>query len=139
MTTTTLTRPDCKRDNVKVICRGASLLGFGRLFCKRGNWVVYEIDNNKFVGRSLGRVTCEGITYIEVAQASESFSSVFIRWVKPEDVREVRPTSPKRVLEFFAVEHAMWCDNIPRLLKEMEHGVSDSNDQLKAYDKEGDR
>jgi len=130
--TTTLTRTDCERDNQKVLCLNATLMGVGRRFCKRGNWVTLEIDNQKFIGRSLGRVVCEGVIYIELAQASIYFSSVHIRWVRPEEVREVRPTAPKRVLNFLSVDNNTWCDNVQKLYQEIEYGVSDIHDQLNA-------
>lgn len=128
--TTTLTRTDCKRDNVKVRCPNASLLGFGQLDCKRGNWIMFEYDDYARVGRSLGRVTCEGEVFIEAACASIDFTSVYIRWVRPEWVREIRAEAPKRVLHFFGVGAVSWCDSIQQIYREMEHGVSDLNDQL---------
>ncbi len=126
---TNLTRTDCKRDDVKVICPTAILIGFGIRHCKRGFWVQYEIDNQHFVGRSIGRVTCEGTIYIEVAQASNNFSSAFIRWVKPEDVREIRRSPPRKVFDFFADKGGWYPEAIFRAL---EYGVSDMHDQMQA-------
>ena len=130
---THLTRTDCKRDNVKVYCPNATLLGFGLKHCKRGYWVVYETDNHKHVGRAIGRVTCEGKVYIELATASESFSSAFIRWVDPLEVREVRRAAPKRVFDFFA-DDAGWQPGA--IFRALEHGVSDLPDQLQAIEKQ---
>jgi hypothetical protein len=129
-TTTTLTRTDCKRDNVAVICPNATLLGFGTRKCKSGAWLTYEIDNSHFVGRAIGRVQCEGKTYIEIAQASECFSSVYIRWIDPSSVREIRKSAPRDVFTFFSQEE--WKPGT--VFKQLEYGVSDMQDQLKARD-----
>jgi len=57
---TSLTRTDCIRDDVKVPCPNATLLGFGLGHCKRGFWVSFEIDNQHHIGRAIGRVTLRG-------------------------------------------------------------------------------
>lgn len=123
---TTTTRQDCTRDNVAIFLPSASTLGFGRFKAKRGNWVMYEIDNHHFVGRVIGRVVCEGIAYVEVAQASQDFSHAYVRWIKPSDVRECRENPPRSVFEFFAGE---WTD-IEKIHDALAYGVSDMKDQL---------
>ena len=130
---TNLTRTDCIRDNVKVICPGANLIGFGMKHCKRGYWLRYESDNYSHIGRAIGRVTCEGKIYIEAAIASQDFSSAYIRWIDPAEVREVRRAAPKHVFNFFA-DDAGWQPNA--IFRALEYGVSDLHDQLNADEKE---
>jgi hypothetical protein len=65
-----------------------------------------------------------------VAQATEDFSSVHIRWVDPNHVREVRRNPPRRVFEFFADREGWQPEPIFRAL---EYGVSDMHDQLDAW------
>ncbi len=122
----TTTRTDCTRDNQAVRLPNASTLGFGLWKAKRGNWVMYEVDNIHFVGRVIGRVTCERVVYIEVAQACESFSHAYVRWIKPEQVRECRAAPPKRVFEFFTGD---W-SNMETIHAALAYGVSDMKDQL---------
>jgi hypothetical protein len=129
---TTLTRTDCTRDDVRVPCPNATTLGFGLSYCKRGFWVEYEIDNQHHVGRAIGRVTCEGKVYIEVAQATLAFSTVHIRWIEPAHVREVRRAPPRHVFNFFADTSGWHPDAIFRAL---EYGVSDLHDQIDANEK----
>src|SRR6266576_241951 len=96
-------RTDCKRDNVRVICPNASMLGFGTVTCKRGFWIHFTDENNsESVGRVIGRVVCEGKVYIEVATANRDFSSVFIRWAIPANVLEIRRAVPSSVFAFFS-------------------------------------
>lgn len=123
---TTLTRTDCTRDNVAVICPNATLLGVGTRKCKRGAWLRYEIDNQSFTGRVIGRVTCEGKVFIELAQASIDFTHVYIRWIEPGQVREVRHSPPRAVFNFFAQDD--WKPEA--VFAALEHGVSDMKDQL---------
>lgn len=125
---TTLTRKDCERDNVMVICPNATLLGFGTRRCKRGNWVVFEQQDLHWTGRVIGRVRCEGKTYIEVATAAPSMCSVYIRWIEPHEVKEIRPVPPKSVFDFLARDD--W--NPADVFKAMEYGVSDLKEQLAA-------
>lgn len=130
--TTTLTRTDCERDNVRVICRNASTLGFGQRNCKRGNWIEFEVDDHKYVGRAIGRVICEGREYIEAAVATLSFSAAHIRWVEPASVREVRRSPPRHVFNFFSDTDGWYPEAIFRAL---EYGVSDLHDQLEEQTK----
>jgi hypothetical protein len=131
-TMTSLTRTDCKRDDVRVPCPNATLLGFGKGYCKRGFWVQYEIDNQHHVGRAIGRVACEGKTYIELAQATLAFSSAHVRWIDPASVKEVRPAPPRHVFNFFADGDGWHPDAIFRAL---EYGVSDLHAQMNAAEK----
>ena len=124
----TTTRTDCTRDNVAVHLPNATSLGFGQPKAKRGNWVMYEIDDHHFVGRVIGRVTCEGTVYVEVAQATLDFSSVHVRWIKPTDIRECRANPPRTVFEFFADEH--WNNDPEQVHAKLAYGVSDLRDQL---------
>lgn len=130
---TKLTRSDCTRDNTRVPCPNATSLGFGLKYCKRGFWVEYEQDNQKFVGRAIGRVTCEGKVYIELAVASLGFSAAFVRWINPADVREVRRAPPRHVFNFFADTGGWQPEPIFRAL---EYGVSDLHDQMNAVEDE---
>lgn len=123
---TTLTRTDCERDNVGVICPNATLLGFGERTSKRGKWIAFEQSNIHAVGRVVGRVTCEGKVYVEVACASQAFCSVFIRWIEPHEVKEIRPVPPSSVFEFFARDD--WMPD--SVFRAMEYGVSDLKEQL---------
>lgn len=122
----TTTRTDCTRDNVAVYLPNATMLGFGQKKAKRGNWVRYEIDNHFFVGRVIGRVTCEGEVFVEVAQATLGFSAAHVRWIKPYDVRECRAKPPRAVFDFFAEE---WT-SAEEIHAKLEYGVSDLQDQL---------
>jgi hypothetical protein len=128
MTSTTLTRTDCTRDNVAVICPNATLLGFGTHKSKRGYWLEYERDDNKRVGRVIGRVTCEGKVYIEIAVVSLAFSAVHVQWVEPCEVREIRRSPPRAVFAFLGQDE--WKPDA--VFKAMEYGVSDMRDQLDA-------
>lgn len=122
----TTTRTDCERDNVAVRLPNATSLGFGLYKAKRGNWVQYEIDNHNFIGRVIGRVLCEGKVFIEVAQASLAFDHAYIRWIRPEDVRECRMNPPKTVFDFFTGE---W-NNPEDIHAKLAYGVSDMKDQM---------
>lgn len=127
--TITTTRRDCTRDNRACHLPNASTLGFGCWKAKRGNWIVYESDDgSKHCGRVIARVLCEGAVYLEIAQASESFDSAFVRWVKPEMVRQCRASPPYTVFDFF---RSAWKnpDDIHAMLA---YGVSDMRDQLAA-------
>jgi len=123
-------RTDCKRDNAQIICPNATMLGFGIRHCKRGFWVHFKDENDRErVGRAIGRVTCEGKVYIEVATAAENFSSAFIRWADPAKVLEIRRSPPRHVFNFFADTDGWQQDAIFRAL---EYGVSDLHDQMNA-------
>ncbi len=124
----TTTRPDCTRDNVAVHLPNATSLGFGRRKAKRGNWVQYEVENHHFVGRVISRVTCEGKTFVEVAQASPAFAHAYIRWIAAADIRECRDNPPRHVFDFFAGEWSKPEDIHAKLA----YGVSDMQDQLSA-------
>lgn len=127
---TKLTRTDCQRDNVKVECVNASTLGFGQRWCKCGYWIMYEVDGFSYVGRVIGRVTCKGGILIEVAQANLDLSHVYIRWVLPHQVREIRKNPPRSVFKFFASED--WKPET--IFPALEYGVSDLHDQMEKVD-----
>ena len=122
--TITTTRTDCTRDNIAVrLPNAASTLGFGKWKAKRGDWIRYEVgDNHHFCGRVISRVTCEGQTYIEIAGASGSFSSAYVHWIKPAQVRECRKAPPKTVFDFFAGD---WRD-----IEAIHARLADLNDQM---------
>lgn len=124
----TTTRTDCERDNKAVKLPNASTLGYGLWKAKRGHWVSYEADNAHFVGRVIGRVVCENTVYVEVAQAAEGFSCAYVRWVKPEQIRECRAVPPKSVFDFFTGE---W-SNVESIHAALAYGVSDMKDQQAA-------
>jgi hypothetical protein len=128
----TTTRTDCVRDNRAVICPNATLLGFGTSKVKRGNWIEYETSEGaRYVGRVISRVTCEGVRYIELAEAAENLTHVYIRWIKPEQVRECRAAPPRAVFEFLAMDAQAWND-IEAVHGKIAYGVSDMRDQLGA-------
>jgi hypothetical protein len=116
---TKLTRTDCERDNKKVRCPNASTIGFGLTHCKRGYWLLYQVDNFFFIGRAIGRVVCEGRELIEVAQASPDMHHAYIRWIEPEQVNEIRLAPPRHVFDFFA--QADWKPET--VFAQLEHGV----------------
>jgi hypothetical protein len=125
----TTTRTDCKRDNNLVYLPNAAKYGFGLTKASRGNWIRYATDDDSehsFVGRVISRVTCEGKIFIEIAQASLDFSCAYVRWIKPEQVRECRKNPPRSVFEFFAANN--W-DNPEDIHAALAYGVSDLQDQ----------
>ncbi|HKD44682.1 MAG TPA: hypothetical protein VKD24_03415 [Candidatus Angelobacter sp.] len=125
--TITTTRADCTRDNVAVGLPNATSLGFGRRTAKRGNWVHYERNDLQYIGRVIGRVECDGVTYLEVAEASLTFSTAYVRWIYPADIRECRANPPRTVFAFFASDD--WSDP-EKIHAQLAYGVSDVRDQL---------
>lgn len=82
------TRTDCTRDNRVTLCPNSTSLGYSTHKAKRGSWISYEIDNHHRVARVVGRVHCEGKTYIEVITTDSTFTFGYVRWIEPGDVRE---------------------------------------------------
>jgi hypothetical protein len=114
------TRTDCIRDNRAIPLPNASTLGFGLWKAKRGCWIVYEQSGFKHCGRSVGRVTCEGKTYVEVAVISLEHGGAHIRWIDPAEVRTCRRAPPKRTFDFICGD---WSD-MQSLSDQMAHGFS---------------
>ena len=101
------TRSDCTRDNRKTICPNSTGLGFSSNVAKRGNWITWEVDNHKHCGRVVGRVHCEGKTYIEVIATGVEFSAAHVRWINPADVRSCYPMPNLDVIAFMT---GAWSD-----------------------------
>lgn len=118
-------RTDCTRDNVGVKLPRASLLGMGKPVAKRGDWVRFALwlgASEDTCGRVVGRVTCEGIHYVEVVALLGMHDSPTIRWILPELVAECVTSPPRRIWQFMASD---W--NAPDVLARVEHGfLSDS-------------
>lgn len=93
-------RTDCTRDNKETKLPNADTLGFGLWKAKRGNWIVYEQDNHKTIARVIGRVHCEGKTYIEVVALSEDLTFGFVRWIEPAQVRRCIAKPPRAAVAF---------------------------------------
>jgi hypothetical protein len=99
------TRTDCTRDNHKTLLPKASTLGFGLCYAKRGNWIQFRHQGRDLVcGRVIGRVHCEGETYIEVIAVLGAFTIPAVRWIKPEDVTECRQGPPTEIFRFIGGE-----------------------------------
>jgi hypothetical protein len=109
------TRSDCTRDNVAVRLPCASTLGYGLPVSKRGNWVSFVIldhrhSSNRAFGRVVGRVVCEGKTYVEVMRffpdtcgvgvCWPDTGGVRVWWVDPVTVKTCYPNPPYESLDF---------------------------------------
>lgn len=94
------TRTDCTRDNRATILPNATLLGSSTNKAKRGSWVHYEQDNNHHAARVVGRVHCEGKTYLEVIAMDTAFTMAYVRWIEPACVRACYSGPHTRVIEF---------------------------------------
>ena len=101
------TRDDCTRDNVATMLPNACTLGFGLYKAKRGNLVQYEIDNVHFAGRVVGRVHCEGKTYIEVIQFDRLMTMAHVRWIESHAVKRCIPRPHYEVIAFLTGD---WSD-----------------------------
>ncbi len=101
------TRTDCTRDNVGVPLPNASFScgGLGR--AKRGNWVQFEIDSHHNAGRVVGRVQCEGKTYVEVIRTDSAMQMAYVNWIEPAAIRACYAAPHVRVMAFLAGE---WSD-----------------------------
>jgi hypothetical protein len=104
--TITTTRADCTRDNRKIPLPRASLLGMGKRFAKRGDWIRAEVSGYPTCGRVIGRVTCEGKVFVEVA-ALGSIDSPYVKWLDPAEVRECVSSPPRRIWEWISGD---WTD-----------------------------
>lgn len=100
---TSVTRQDCERDLVPVKCPHASTEGFSIARAEKGNWLIYEKDNNHWVCRVICRVTCDLQVWLEVAQLSMD-GNVYIRWVDPDWVHECYLEPPRRVFNWITSE-----------------------------------
>jgi hypothetical protein len=97
-------RTDCTRDNQQVILPNASLLGYSTNRAKRGSWIVFEGESRLAAGRVVGRVHCEGKTYLEVIVTDAGLTMAYVRWIDPVCVRECYSQPHRRVFEFLMGE-----------------------------------
>lgn len=98
-------RTDCTRDNRQTICKNASSLGYSTYIAKRGSWITYENDQGHLAcGRVVGRVHCEGKTYLEIIQTNAAFTMAYARWIDPLSVRECYNAPHRRVIAFLTGE-----------------------------------
>ena len=95
------TRTDCTRDNRVTLCPNSSHLGFSTNKAKRGSWITFEIDNLHGAGRVVGRVHCEGKTYIEIIATGIGMHWAGVRWIEPCDVRSCYPAPNDAIMHFF--------------------------------------
>lgn len=97
------TRSDCSRDNVRVICPNSSRLGYSRYYTKRGFWISAQGEGHpefRGVGRVLGRVRCEGKTYVEAMMFFGATMTPVLRWIEPFAVNESYAQPPRSVLQW---------------------------------------
>lgn len=99
-------RKDCKRDNVKVIARNATLLGFATRVVKRGCWIVFDYEglSTQCFGRVVGRVTCEGKVYVEVVTMFAGGQIPAIRWIDPDTILECNKSPPCEIFVWICGE-----------------------------------
>ena len=88
------TRTDCVRDNRAVPLPAVSCIGYSVPRAKRGYWVRYSKQAGTY-GRVIGRVRCEGKTYVEVITWRGH-----VRWIEPGDILDCHANPPWITLEF---------------------------------------
>lgn len=94
-------RTDCTRDNRATYLPNASHLGYDLWKAKRGNWVRFKREGMDGAhGRVIGRVHCEGKTYIEIVALLGNLDIPAIRWIEPSDVIQCRELPPKAIFDF---------------------------------------
>jgi hypothetical protein len=101
------TRTDCTRDNRRTICPNSRHFGSSSNVAKRGCWIMYEIDNYHHAGRVVGRVHCEGKTYLEIISVDVAMTYACVRWIDPACVYQCYPSPHTRLIEFMVGE---WTD-----------------------------
>jgi hypothetical protein len=115
---TPYTRPDCLRDNVRVFLPFATTLGYAKQHARRGDWLTCKGPEHVQYARVVGRVRCEGKTYIEAVMLYGAGMSPILRWIAPEDVRECREIPPREVMAFMFGE---W-EDMPAILDRIAGG-----------------
>lgn len=89
-------RTDIITDRRQVICKNASVIGYSTRKVRVGDFVMWDENGQRQVGRMLARMTWNGIEgkckYIVVARLANDCTFVGgERWVKPDDVMEAYP------------------------------------------------
>jgi hypothetical protein len=97
-------RTDCTRDNRATICVNSTLLGASTNKAKRGSWIHYEQDGYHHAARVVGRVHCEGKTYLEVIAMDTAFTVAYVRWIDPACVRACYNGPHARLVAFMVGE-----------------------------------
>jgi len=111
-------RTDCTRDNRATKLPNASHLGYDLWKAKRGNWIRYRTEGAEGShGRVLGRVHCEGETYVEIIALLGNLDCPAIRWIKPSDIVQCRANPPRAILEWICGE---W--NVADVMARVEYG-----------------
>lgn len=113
-------RKDCVIDNRRVACPNSSTIGYAKRHCKRGDLFIYDNEAGRPLARSLGRVTCEGKSYILAMVLSGDATFAFERWIDPALVREVIDV-PTDLAKFFFAKRLPYDAQTMREL--MEHGT----------------
>ena len=98
------TRDDCTRDNKRMILPNASSLGYGTNQAKRGSCVVYDHYGQRAWGRVVGRVHCEGKTYLEIIRTDPGLTMAYVNWIDPLTVSECYAAPHRRVINFLIGE-----------------------------------
>lgn len=118
-------RTDCTRDNRATRLPNASHLGFDLWTAKRGNFVQYDpgAGNAGAFGRVLGRVHCEGKTYVEIIALLGALDCPSVRWIAPESILRCCEVPPRRILEWIC---GPW-NNPADILARVERGFLDDS------------
>ena len=119
-------RTDCTRDRQKTLCRNASTLGEGTIWATPGSWVQYtesvETGDGRAdryrCGRVVGRVHCEGRTWLEVIALLGAADCPAVRWIDPDSVTVCKHFPP--YLEF-AFMCGPW-DSAESILARVQYG-----------------
>jgi hypothetical protein len=101
------TRTDCRRDNRVTLLPNSTWLGTSTGKAKRGSWVHYEQDGYHHAARVVGRVHCEGKTFLEVIAMDTAMTMAYVRWIEPASVRACYSGPHKRVIDFMTGD---WAD-----------------------------
>lgn len=98
------TREDCTRDNKRTILPNSSLLGYSTNVAKRGCCLVYDHREQRVWARVVGRVHCEGKTYIEVIKTDPAFTMAYVDWIDPATVQACYAAPHRQVINFLIGE-----------------------------------
>lgn len=112
-------RDDCERDVQAVICPNAVHLGYSTNKAKRGSWITYETDDHHRAGRVVGRVKCEGKTYLEIVTWDTALTFAYVRWIEAHRVRECYNQPHRRVIDFLT---GPW-DDLDTILNTAQNGM----------------
>jgi hypothetical protein len=121
-----LTRNDCTRDNRKVYLPNASSIGYDQRWSKRGYWLTFDSPfGGTAYGRVVGRVRCQGVTYVEVIALFGCDMTPAVRWVLPDAISACRKHPPRNVLSFVLGEWTKPAD----IFAAVEYGISSSDQE----------